>query len=466
MIFEVGSTPAARTTALLSKTKVYVDFPTDSRHFAGGMKKPQKPIAVKVGNVTVKIYRSNRTKAGKSYTQFDVSDYTSGRRKFISFADEAEARRKANEIAIKLANSEGDVLRLSSTDRAAYLRSLEILKPTGKPLELAAAEYAEARQKLGPHALGEAVNFFLKHNPASLPKRTVSEVCNELLIAKTADGASAVYLKDLSYRLGKFAAAFHCEIAGITTGQINEFLRALKSVGRGRNNYRMAIGTLFNFAQATGYIPKGLLDFSEVARAKEDCSNIDIFTPKQMAALLVAAQLDPENLKPGFNKRYATGPGLLPLLVLGGFCGLRTAEIERQVWEDIHLERGFLRVSAVKGNTAQKRHVPLTENAKQWLSLIRKESGPVCEIARTPDAIRRLAERAGVPWKHNALRHSFASYRLADVKSAPQVSLEMGNTPNMVFRHYRELVTESEAKAWFTITPSKDKNVVPLPAAG
>ena len=354
------------------------------------MKKPQKPIAVKVGNVTVKIYRSNRIKAGQSYTQFDVADYSSGRRKFISFADEGEARRKASEIAIKLANSEGDVLRLTSNDRAAYLRSMELLKPTGKALELAAAEYAEARAKLGPHALSEAVNFFLKHNPASLPRRAVREVCDELLAAKTADGASAVYLKDLRYRLGRFADAFHCQITGITTGQINEFLRALKCTGRGRNNYRMAIGTLFNFAQATGYIPKGLLDFSKVARAKEDCGPIDIFTPKQMAALLVAAQLDPENLKPGFNKRYATGPGLLPLLVLGGFCGLRTAEIERQVWEDIQLERGFLRVSAVKGNTAQKRLVPLTDNAKQWLSLCRKESGPVCEIARTPDAIRRL----------------------------------------------------------------------------
>ena len=376
-------------------------------------KKPRKPIAVRVGNVTVKIYRSYRIKARQSYTLFDVADYTSGRRKFISFADEGEARRKANEIAIKLANSEGDVLQLTSNDRAAYLRSMDLLKPTGKALELAAAEYAEASEKLGRHALSEAVNFFLKHNPASLPRRTVREVCDELLTAKTADGVSAVYLKDLRCRLGRFADAFHCQITGITTGQINEFLRALKCTGRGRNNYRMAIGTLFNFAQATGYIPKGLLDFSKVARAKEECGHIDIFTPMQMAALLVAAQLDPENLKPGFNKRYATGPGLLPLLVLGGFCGLRTAEIEPQIWEDIHVERGFLRVSAVKGNTAQKRLVPLTENAKQWLSLCRKESGPVCEIARTPDAIRRLSSRAGVEWKHNALRHSFASYRLA-----------------------------------------------------
>lgn len=62
-----------------------------------------------------------------------------------------------------------------------------------------------------------------------------------------------------------------------------------------------------------------------------------------------------------------------------------------------------------------------------------------------------------VPWGHNALRHSFCSYRLADVKSAAQVSLEAGTSPQMVFRHYRELVTEKAAKAWFAITPESTK---------
>jgi hypothetical protein len=42
-----------------------------------------------------------------------------------------------------------------------------------------------------------------------------------------------------------------------------------------------------------------------------------------------------------------------------------------------------------------------------------------------------------VPWRHNALRHSFCSYRLADVKSAAQVALEAANSPQMIFQHYR-----------------------------
>jgi hypothetical protein len=63
----------------------------------------------------------------------------------------------------------------------------------------------------------------------------------------------------------------------------------------------------------------------------------------------------------------------------------------------------------------------------------------------------------GVPWRHGAMRHSFSSYRLADVKSAAQVALEVGNSPQMIFQHYRELVTEKGARAWFGITPEAAK---------
>jgi len=37
------------------------------------------------------------------------------------------------------------------------------------------------------------------------------------------------------------------------------------------------------------------------------------------------------------------------------------------------------------------------------------------------------------------------------VKSADQVALEAGNSPAIIFRHYRELTTEETAKEWFGI---------------
>jgi hypothetical protein len=54
-------------------------------------------------------------------------------------------------------------------------------------------------------------------------------------------------------------------------------------------------------------------------------------------------------------------------------------------------------------------------------------------------------------WKHNALRHSFISYRVADIQNVAQVALEAGNSPQMIFRNYRELVKPLDAKRWFSI---------------
>ena len=71
-----------------------------------------------------------------------------------------------------------------------------------------------------------------------------------------------------------------------------------------------------------------------------------------------------------------------------------------------------------------------------------------------------LAPIAGVKWKHNGLRHSFISYRVAVVQDVGKVALEAGNSPQMIFKHYRELVTPDEAKDWFSIMPTKESGVV------
>ena len=63
--------------------------------------------------------------------------------------------------------------------------------------------------------------------------------------------------------------------------------------------------------------------------------------------------------------------------------------------------------------------------------------------------------KAKIPggWRQNALRHSFISYRVAVTGDVARTSLEAGNSPKMIFRHYREIVDEEAAKAWFAITP-------------
>jgi hypothetical protein len=70
----------------------------------------------------------------------------------------------------------------------------------------------------------------------------------------------------------------------------------------------------------------------------------------------------------------------------------------------------------------------------------------------------KISRRAGQSprhekWPSNGLRHSFITYRIAQVKSAEQVALEAGNSPAIIFKHYRELATEAQAAEWFGILP-------------
>ena len=57
------------------------------------------------------------------------------------------------------------------------------------------------------------------------------------------------------------------------------------------------------------------------------------------------------------------------------------------------------------------------------------------------------------PWPGNALRHSYASYKLAKWPDAAALALEMGNSPAVILRHYRSLVNPAAAKAFWNLTP-------------
>jgi hypothetical protein len=58
---------------------------------------------------------------------------------------------------------------------------------------------------------------------------------------------------------------------------------------------------------------------------------------------------------------------------------------------------------------------------------------------------------AGVTWGKNALRASALSYRLALTKDAAATAFEMGNSPTVLMRDYRELTTRVDAERWFSV---------------
>ena len=118
----------------------------------------------------------------------------------------------------------------------------------------------------------------------------------------------------------------------------------------------------------------------------------------------------------------------------------------------IDLERRFITIRAGQAKTASRRIVPISDNLRQWL-LPHVGKGLVVPSAETYRKVTNLSRRLGIEWPHNVLRHSFISYRIAKIKNANEVALEAGNSPDIIFRHYRELATEEQAAAWFAIMP-------------
>ena len=232
---------------------------------------------------------------------------------------------------------------------------------------------------------------------------------------------------------------------------MESFLRGLGRSGRTQNNYRRIIGTLFKFAIRRGYLPKDHSELDAVERAEDDSGEIQIFTPDELARLFAVSR-----------------PEMVPYLAIAAFCGLRAAEVARLDWSEVHLRdpEPFIEVKASKAKTASRRTVPISTNCAAWLFHHARASGMVCPFER-PDkqCYEILAPAAGITWKRNGLRHGFCSYRLAIVKDVGRVALEAGNSAQMIFKHYRQLVSDAQANRWFSIVPAKPaENVIPMSA--
>jgi integrase len=404
----------------------------------------QFPHIIKVANVVVKIYRGKT----RGYDLLTVVHYRDGKRERKVFASFAEARSYAQEVATQIARGRVNVLSLTSADRDSYIAAMRLVEPLGVPLHVAVQEYAAARAHLqGDESLLTAVKAYAKRSRNHHDK-PVAEVVAELLEDKKQNGASARYLKTLHSHLTRFANAFHTNIGSVTAGMIEQWLVRLKVAPRARNNNRASVILLFRYAKKHGYLAKDEQTEADlVDKAKDRGGKPNLLKPEQMAKLM----------------RKANGKNAL-FFALGGFAGIRTAEILRLEWKDFNFVRGHITIAADKAKTATRRLVPILPNLAEYLRPYHRASGQLFKD-RDEEKATAWAKKNGVnPWPTNCLRHSYASYRLAATQDAARTALELGNSPAKLFSNYRELADEHDAAAWFSIAPKRSKKIVQFAA--
>jgi len=87
----------------------------------------------------------------------------------------------------------------------------------------------------------DAAHFYVNHLQEITRSQNRSHVVSELRAACKADGKSVRYLRDLKYRLGRFAEDFGSRhIAEITTADIDRWLRELNLGPVSRNTFGAA----------------------------------------------------------------------------------------------------------------------------------------------------------------------------------------------------------------------------------
>ena len=365
-----------------------------------------------------------------------------------SIADQKKALEGAKKIAQQLSEGTGHTVALTPEEIADYTTALKILrKYPSTSLASVSQQYAEAMDRLETHrsTIIDAVLSHLDQKQKTAPSEIkVSVLLDEYLDAKGKEHLSTYYLKDLRRKLSRFAASFPCSISSINSGEMKAWI---SQQGKGRNaqNLHTSVSSFFSYAREMGHLPANEKHAAEMVRkVKAKPSPIGIYSPEELVKILAH-----------------TSEELLPSITIAAFAGLRSAELFRLDWSEIKLDQGHIEVTAEKAKTASRRLVPILPCLSQWLSTCKKTTGRVTpELSNLDNLTRKYSNicgKAGVASHRNGFRHSFASYRMAAEKSAAQVALEMGNSPAKLFSNYRELVTETNAKAWFNVTPSKVK---------
>jgi integrase len=282
----------------------------------------------------------------------------------------------------------------------------------------------------------DAAEYYATHMQRLAQSETVSSTIQALLKARQADNLRPRSLTDLRNRLTRFALAFGGrKLADIAPVEIDQWLRTLGLAPSSRNTFRIKLHTLFEFGRSCGWTNTNPV--ASVRKVKVTESLPEILQPEEVAKLLENAS-----------------PETLPYWLIGIFCGLRTGELQRLNWADVHFEENVVEVPSLASKTASRRFVPIRSNLAQWLAPYRNMRGALCP----PDLYHRLLKdrrRAGIaPWPPNGLRHSFGSYHLQQFQNAGQTALEMGHSRSEItYKFYHRRVLPTTAAKFWRIVP-------------
>lgn len=406
--------------------------------------KRKAPSLVKRGSVTVNIYHG-------ADGACSIAWYEGGQRVIKRRKSFDEAKRLAEEVAIGLHNGRAQGEQLTGEDRAIYLDLRSKLDAFHLTLTEAVDVVIRANKMLeGEATILEAIRFYKAHGGSKIVEKTVGEAYGDYRSYKEAKGLSKRTLESIILHVGRFAGEFHDRpMTDLSHQEIEAFLSRAYQGNRYFNNARAEIATFFSWCRQEHFLPDVDTEAHKVGKRREIEEAVTIFSPQEFEAILEAVRVD-----------------LIPYLALSAFGGLRPSEAQRVDWKCIDWQRqeGHIEIKAtVARKTYRNRFVPLNDALRAFLEPFRKEEGLVCHwklpqtlLIEDYKKIREKSPKLPRKWPADVLRHSFGSYRLKQTEDRARTAEEMGNSPDIIKRHYRRPITGEQARLWFAIRPPSD----------
>lgn len=291
----------------------------------------------------------------------------------------------------------------------------------------------------------------------------IAAIVPGFLAAKLAKGVCIHTLRELKSTLLPFATEFgDVNLADLRRAQLEKWLSERPIGPRRWNNMIAAVVSLYRYARRDGLLPAEQTPIEHIER-KKLTMNVATYTPAELRALIDAVT--------------DISPEWTPAIALGAFAGLRPEEIAADPrnggykpglrWENIVMERRKIDVPAEVSKVRRRRIVPMNDTLIAWLTPYAQSRGFVAPLRARQKLTPQWLDRAGIEWKNDALRHSYATYRLAQTRDIASLALEMGNSPAMLHRHYVTVSPqiEDDAREWFAILPHEQTNIIQIRTA-
>lgn len=204
-----------------------------------------------------------------------------------------------------------------------------------------------------------------------------------------------------------------------------------------RKNYRTLFHGFWEFSVKQGWASENIV--KGIESPSVDRSEPHIFTLREVIRLLRVCE--------------RLCPVMIPYFTIGIFAGLRPEnELANLDWENIHLGKRMIRVSAATAKSRRKRIVTVSENLADWLEPYAETSGKIFYSRRMGDRIKGLA---GIDWKPDVMRHTFGSFHLALHNDVALTAKQMGHSSaDMILNHYYALVEDRDCNRFWGIVPN------------